>query len=61
MKKILFTKPFFFFFMILAPLIPGFSKEKTVASQWAVASPIIDGSYDEWEDAALNFEKKNER
>lgn len=58
MKKILFTKSFFFSFMILTLLIPGFSKEKTIASQWVAASPIIDGSYNEWGDKVLNFEKK---
>ena len=58
MKKQVFLKTFLLFFLILALSLTGFSKSKKIASNWVVFPLTIDGSYDEWGDDALNFEKK---
>lgn len=58
MKKQVFFKTFLLFFLILALSLTGFSKSEKIASNWVVFPLTIDGSYDEWGDDALNFEKK---
>lgn len=58
MKKPIFLEILLLFFLILTLSLSGFSKEKTITSNWVTAPLAIDGSYDEWEDDALNFEKK---
>jgi len=58
MKKPIFLEILLLFFLILTLSLSGFSKEKTITSNWVTAPLAIDGSCDEWEDDALNFEKK---
>lgn len=58
MNKPAFLKTLLLFFLILILSLSGFSKEKTITSNWIAVPPIIDGSYDEWRDDVFNFEKK---
>ncbi len=49
---------FCFSFLTLAFFCPGYSERKEVLSAWALAPVIIDGSDEEWGEAAVCFEKK---
>lgn len=58
MSKISFFKIFLSFFFVLIFSLQGFSKEEIISSHWAASPLTIDGSDDDWESEALNFEKK---
>ena len=58
MKKKSFFKILFPFFFILAFSIQSFSKSEIITSHWVTSLLTIDGSNEDWESDALNFEKK---
>lgn len=58
MKKTAYAEILLLFFIILTLFLTGFSREKITTSDWLNSPLNIDGSSDDWGDAALNFEKK---
>jgi len=58
MKKSKSMKNLLLFFMILTLTLLGFSKEKTIASNWVATLLNVDGSINDWADVDFNFEKK---
>lgn len=58
MKKKSFFKIFLLFSFILAFSLQSFSKSEIITSNWVTSLLTIDGSNEDWESEALNFEKK---
>lgn len=58
MKKKSFFKIFLLFFFMLAFSLQGFSKTEVITSNWVTSPLTIDGFNEDWENDALNFEKK---
>lgn len=44
--------------VVFSFIFAGYAKEETVASSWVITPLDIDGSSDEWKDAAFHHEKK---